>query len=92
MLCAFYDSNTQYDVYNLGCESSTTITRIAQIVTDEMGLKDVKFKYTGGRRGWLGDVPIVHLNVDKIKKLGWEARHTSDEAVRIATKRLMETT
>ncbi len=89
MLCAFHNSDNQYDVYNLGCESFTTVTRVAQIVTEEMGLKGVKFKYTGGRRGWPGDVPVIHFNVDKIKKLGWSAKHTSDEAVRLAARRLL---
>ena len=89
MLCAFNNSDNQYDVFNLGCTSITTITTVAKIVTEEMGLKDVKFKYTGGKRGWLGDVPIVHFNVEKIAELGWKARHTSDEAVREATRRLL---
>jgi len=89
MLCAFNNSASQYDVYNLGCESFTRVTGIARIVAEEMGIKDIKFKYTGGRRGWPGDVPVVHFNVDKVKKLGWRARHTSDEAVRIAARRLL---
>ncbi len=92
MLCAFNNSDNQYDVYNLGCESFTTVTQIARIVTEEMGLNDVKFKYTGGRRGWPGDVPIVRFNVEKMKRLGWEAKHSSNEAVRLATKRLLAET
>jgi len=90
MLCAFKNSNNQYDIYNLGCESFTTITSVAQIVTEEMGLKGVKFKYTGGRRGWPGDVPVVHFDVNKISRLGWQARHSSDEAVRLAARRLLK--
>jgi len=90
MLCAFYNSNSQCDVYTLGCGSFTTVTRIAQIVTEEMHLRDVKFRYTGGRRGWPGDAPIVHFNVAKMKKLGWQAKHSSDEAVRIAARRLLQ--
>jgi UDP-glucose 4-epimerase len=90
MLCAFQKSNSQCDVYNLGCNSFTTVTKIAQIVANEMGLSDVKFKYTGGRRGWPGDAPIVHFNVEKMKQLGWEARCNSDEAVRRATRRLLD--
>lgn len=88
MLCGFHNGDGQCDVYNLGCGSFTTITRVAQIVAEEMGLADVTFKYTGSKRGWPGDVPVVHFDVEKIKKLGWEAKHTSDEAVRIATRRL----
>jgi UDP-glucose 4-epimerase len=86
----FEDPDRQYEVYNLGCDSFTSVTKIAQIVIEEMGLKDVKFKYTGGKRGWPGDVPIVHFNIDKMKKLGWQPKHTSDEAVRIATQRILK--
>lgn len=89
MLCAFNNSGNQYDVYNLGCKSFTTVTQIAQIVIEEMGLKDVKFKYTGGKRGWPGDVPVVRFNVEKMKGLGWEAKHSSDDAVREAARRLL---
>ena len=55
-----------------------------------MGLKKVKFKYTGGKRGWPGDAPIIHFDVNKMKHLGWQAKYSSDEAVRIATRRLLE--
>jgi UDP-glucose 4-epimerase len=91
MFCALRNSDSQYDVYNLGTESFVNVTRIARIVVEEMGLSDVKFKYTGGRRGWPGDAPIVHFNVEKMKTLGWQAKHSSDEAVRIAAKRLLAT-
>lgn len=90
MICAFQNPTAQCDVYNLGTESFTTVTRIANIVTEEMGLKNVKFKYTGGKRGWPGDAPVVHFNVNKMKQLGWQATHSSDEAVRIAARRLIE--
>ncbi len=91
MLHAFKHANAQYDIYNLGSENFTNVTRIGEIVAEVMGLKNVKFRYTGGKRGWPGDVPVVHLNVEKIKKLGWRAGRTSDEAVRTAARRLLET-
>lgn len=92
MLFAFHHCDNQYDVFNLGCESTIKVSAIAQIVVEEIGLKDVKFRYTGGKRGWPGDVPVVIYDVSKLKSLGWKARHTSAKAVRIATKRLLETT
>jgi len=54
-----------------------------------MGLADVDLKYTGGRRGFPGDVPELLLDASKMKLLGWQASHTSDEAVRIAARRLL---
>jgi UDP-glucose 4-epimerase len=89
MLCALTKSENQYDVYNLGSDSFTPVTKVAHIVCEEMELTGVRFKYTGGRRGWPGDVPVVHFNSEKMKRLGWEARHSSDEAVRIAARRLL---
>lgn len=68
-------------VYNVGGESQSTVTGIAQIVCREMGLKNVQFHYTGGRGGWKGDVPEFAYNLDKIHAAGWHASMTSDEAV-----------
>ena len=67
--------------YNVGGETQSTVTGIAQIVCREMGLKDVAFYYTGGRGGWKGDVPVFAYNLDKIHAAGWHAGMTSDEAV-----------
>ncbi len=87
---AFNHANDQCSLFVLGCESTVKVNDIARIVVEEMGLKDVRFRYTGGKRGWPGDVPTVCFDVDKMKKLGWSTRYTSEEAVRIATRRLIE--
>lgn len=91
MQWAFRNVKTQYDVYNLGSPTSIKVSDIAHIVVEEMGLKDVKFTYTGGTRGWPGDAPYVRYNVDKMKALGWAATNTSADVVRIATRRLIKT-
>lgn len=69
-------------IYNLGVEDSTAVTRIAEIIVEEMGLKDVKFNYTGGESGWKGDVPRFQYDLSKVHAAGWHAKLTSDEAVR----------
>jgi UDP-glucose 4-epimerase len=89
IFCAFHRSDAWCDVFNLSCPYGTKISRVAEIVTEEMGLSGARFRYTGGRRGWVGDVPQVSLDVSKMKKLGWQAKHTSDEAVRIAARHLL---
>lgn len=71
------------EVYNISVEGGgTTVTRIAEIVVDAMRLPDVEFRYTGGDRGWKGDVPKFSYDISKILATGWRPRHTSDEAVR----------
>jgi UDP-glucose 4-epimerase len=89
MICAFRNSTKQCDVFNLGSETNVNVTTIARIVTEEMGLNGIPFRYTGGKRGWPGDVPIVHFSLRKITRLGWEPKYSSEEAVRIAARRLL---
>lgn len=79
----FKDGNgSGVTLYNVGVEGATSVTTIADIVCDEMGLKDVKYSYTGGEGGWKGDVPRFQYCTDKIHSAGWRAVYTSDEAVR----------
>jgi UDP-glucose 4-epimerase len=82
----FMHADEQINVFNLGVDSATEVTHIGELVVDEMGLKNVDFKYTGGKRGWKGDVPHFQFDISKIKKLGWKPRLSSDEAVRKAIK------
>ena len=91
MLFGFEHSNEQINIFNLGCNTATEVTRIAEIVVEEMGLTNVKFTYTGGKRGWKGDVPQFQFDISKMKKLGWKATVTSDEAVRKTTRVLLDT-
>lgn len=90
ILYGFEHSNEQINLFNLGCDSNTAVTRIAEMVVEEMGLKGVKFNYTGGKRGWPGDVPRFQLSTEKMTKLRWKARYTSDEAVRKAIREILD--
>ena len=71
-----------YQAYNIGSETWTTVNEIADIIADEMGLKNVKYTYTGGQAGWKGDVFKMLLSIDKIKGLGWEQKNTTEEGIR----------
>jgi UDP-glucose 4-epimerase len=77
------------NVYNLGTRTTTSVTTIADVVAEEMGL-DPDYEFTGGDRGWTGDVPRMRLSVEKLSALGWEPDRSSDEAVRQATRELLE--
>ena len=90
ILFGFERSNEEVNFFNLGCDSATEVTRIGELVVDEMNLGDVKFKYTGGKRGWPGDVPRFQLDVTKINKLGWKAKYSSDEAIRKAIREILD--
>ena len=90
MLFGFEHSFEQINLFNLGVDSNTTVTRIAEMVVEEMKLNNVKFKYTGGKRGWAGDVPRFQLSTEKMRKLGWQASLSSDEAVRKAIREILD--
>jgi len=77
------------NTYNLGTRTTTSVTTIADVVADEMGL-DPEYEYTGGDRGWTGDVPKMRLSVEKLAALGWEPSQSSDEAVRRAARQLID--
>ena len=77
------------DVFNISVMSEgTSVTHIAEIVVDVLGLSDVEFKYTGGDRGWKGDVPRFKYDISKVLATGWKPEYTSDEAVRKAAQSL----
>lgn len=77
----FKDVDKGVTLYNVGVETQTSVTRIAEIVCEKMGLTGIPFEYTGGRGGWKGDVPVFAYNLNKIHATGWKASMTSDEAV-----------
>lgn len=83
------NSHDQINYYNLGVEGNTTVTRIAEMVISSMNL-NAKIRYTGGDRGWVGDVPLFRYNLDKIHELGWTASLSSDEAVQKAIDYILE--
>lgn len=70
------------EIYNIGVDTATSVTTIADIVCQVLGCEGVVYKYTGGAVGWKGDVPKFQYNLTKIHNSGWIAKNTSDEAVR----------
>jgi UDP-glucose 4-epimerase len=68
-------------IFNLGCDDSLSVLRIADMVVEAMELKGVQYEFTGGEGGWPGDVPRFRLDVTKINQLGWRAVHNSEAAV-----------
>ena len=78
------------NIFNVGSEDTIDATGIAKIVVEEMGLEDVEFIYTGGKRGWKGDVPRMLLAVDRLMELGWSPSYTSADSVRDTARVLIE--
>jgi len=62
---------------------------LANIVCNEMNLTKVKYKFTGGERGWVGDSPMVHLDTSKAKELGWFPQIKIEEGIRETVRYLL---
>lgn len=77
------------DVFNLGAPDETAVLDIAKMVIEEMGVKDCRIRLRGGKRGWPGDQAKIALNISKVRNTGWQPKHTSGEAVRIAVRRML---
>ena len=90
MLFGVEHSKERLNLFNLGPASSTSVVTIASMVVQAMGLKDVEFHYTGGSRGWVGDVPQVRLDMTGMSRLGWQPGYTSDQAAWQAVRELLD--
>jgi UDP-glucose 4-epimerase len=77
-------------VFNLGHEKIMNVKELASIVADEMGLSDVKFRFTGGRRGWVGDSPFVHLDISRIRAAGFTPKISIEEGIRRTVRYLLD--
>ena len=90
MLFAAEYAKDRYNVFNIGSEDWVNVTTIAQIVCEELGLRNVTYHYTGGSRGWVGDVPKMQLAIDRIKRLGWSPKRGSCESVHDAVRAMIQ--
>ncbi len=79
----------QFAVYHVAGEGLTTVRQIAEIILEEMGLRETPIVYGGGKVGWVGDVPYFNYDSGKIKALGFAHRYDSTAAVRMAVRRIL---
>ncbi len=83
VLTAHEKSAAPFATFNVATGDYITVTEIAEIAVACVGLPagKVKFEYTGGDRGWKGDVPVVRLDTRRIQGTGWRCGHSSRQAL-----------
>jgi UDP-glucose 4-epimerase len=81
-----------FAAYNVATGDYITVTDIAELAVEVLGLDraTVRFEYTGGDRGWKGDVPVVRLDTDRIRSLGWSCRLKTADALRSSLSALVD--
>ena len=78
------------NLFNLGSHDTCSVRRIAEIVVEETGCLNAEIVYTGGSRGWAGDVPRAMLGIDKMLETGFNVKYNSEEAVRHTARALID--
>lgn len=75
--------NQLFDTVNVSTQDQVSVNEIAEIVFDQLGIskESVNITYSGGHRGWSGDVPQVVLNTDKLRRTGWQPKFNSRLAI-----------
>lgn len=86
VMCAHHNGRKPFEVWNVATGDYITVREIAELAAECMGFPpgSVKFEFSGGSRGWKGDVPVVRINTDRIRSLGWTHTYSSREALRAA--------
>jgi UDP-glucose 4-epimerase len=80
-----------FEAFNVATGDYATVREIADLTVEALGLApdSVEYVYSGGRRGWKGDVPVVRLNTDRIQALGWRCELPTLDALRRAADELV---
>ena len=81
--------NKKINIINLGTNEYLTVKESIKIICDTLKCKPKLF-FKGGKRGWIGDNPLIFLDTKKIKKTGWKAKFTIKKSIKITTKYLLD--
>jgi UDP-glucose 4-epimerase len=89
MIFGVEHSRIPVDFFNVGSKDYIDVNRVADIVVKAMDLKGVRYNYTGGTKtgaGWIGDVKVMRLAIDRLGKLGWTPKYDSSESIRLTAE------
>lgn len=69
-----------FHVYNLGTDETMLVDESIAVIAEHLSLSP-ELEHSGGRRGWVGDSPLIHLDTARIRSLGWRPRLTIEQAL-----------
>jgi UDP-glucose 4-epimerase len=83
--------NSGHLAVNVSSGERLTVSRIAELVCEGLGVPEARIEYTGSKRGWTGDVVITDLDITLLKSLGWTPKFRLEDGVRLYLEWLVET-
>jgi len=89
MLLAMHRAHDPVNLFNLGTSDQITAREIGEKVAAAHGGR-ARLEFTGGERGWVGDVPLQLLSIRRMQALGWQPRWNSAEAVDRTIEEMVE--
>lgn len=92
VMLAHRECTDAFNVFNAATGDYITVAEIADLAVETLGLDRnlVTYQYSGGDRGWKGDVPVVRLNCDRLRGLGWRCQNSTREAMRRSLQALVK--
>lgn len=85
MNIAIKKSKNLVNIYNLGTDETCQVVDSIGWIEEVLGLNP-KRNFTGGKRGWIGDSPLIHLDTTKIQKLGWKPKKNIESSIRVTAE------
>lgn len=81
-----------FETFNVATQDAVTVGEIAELALNLLGTDSnrCELSYTGGDRGWKGDVPIVRLSTRRIRARGWTTSMSSREAIASSMLSILE--
>ena len=84
------NTSDRINLFYMGSNDTCSVRNIAAIVVKETGCDGASIEYTGGDRGWAGDIPKAMLSINRLKDLGFKVNYDSEEAVAHTTRVLIK--
>lgn len=68
------------NIFNLGTDEYCEVNESIGWISGRLGVAPA-LEYTGGDRGWVGDIPFIYLDTSRIRALGWKPKLSIREGV-----------
>jgi len=80
ILLALRAGDDHIAIFNLGTDEVCQVLDSVNWIVGRLSLSP-QLSFSGGRRGWIGDNPLIHLDTSRIRGLGWQPKRSIKEAV-----------